>query len=437
MIRFVYRDIVEWKKGKNRKPLLIRGARQVGKTWLVQTLAKSEFDHFIKIDFEQSPQYKPIFDEDLSPERVCSEIELISGVPIVEGRTLLFFDEVQECPRALMSMRYFFEQKPGLHLVAAGSLLEFVFNQISFPVGRISIIEVTPLSFPEYLLAIGNEKASVICRSPVRKISDSIHEYLMGQLKTYFLLGGMPETIKIYTENKSLKQAIKSQWEIINSYKLDFNKYSPKVNVDCLNSVLTGVASQVGRQLKYVTLATDFTIPTIKKAFEGLGMSRIIIQVKSVNNPGIPFEIYASTKKFKALFVDIGLMNSLMGLNYSAVIESKNILSIYRGQLAEQFAGQEFISASSTKQYYWSRDAKSSNAEVDYIINLSGSVTPVEVKDGPSGKLRSLHLYRKQYNPTQAVVLHSGKLGQISEENILFLPLYFAWSLAKHGLESA
>jgi predicted AAA+ superfamily ATPase len=433
MERFVLNNLIDWAKAKRRKPLLLRGARQVGKTWLVEKLAKEHFTNFLKIDFEKSPALATLFEGELNPVQICAELEIRTGIDIVPGQTLLFLDEIQNSPRAIMSLRYFYENMPELHVIAAGSLLEFVFSEISFPVGRIQMQEVFPLNFAEFLLALNFKKASEVVNSPISHVSDQIHEFLIEKLRTYWLTGGMPESVKVYSETQSLKQAFQVQDEIIESYRLDFNKYKPQTDINCLNMVFSTVAASVGQQTKYTSLANDYAIPTIRKAYESLLLAKVARKVKSVANIGIPIEVHASDKKFKNIFIDIGLMNRIMGLDYNEALNHSNLLAIYRGQLAEQFTGQEFVSVADSQLYYWSRDAKSSNAEVDYLLQTNGEIFPVEVKDGPSGRLRSLHLYCETFNPTKNYVLQGGKYAVLNNEKMVFLPLYFASSLAKYG----
>ena len=435
MYRYIISELKDWRTKRRRKPLLLRGARQVGKTWLVENLANEAFESLLKIDFEESIELVSLFEGDLNPQKICAELELRTGIDIVAGKTLLFIDEIQICPKAIMSLRYFYEKMPELHVIAAGSLLEFALSEISFPVGRIQSLEIHPMNFAEFLLALGNKKAAEICNGPITDVSESTHKFLIEQLRIYWLVGGMPECVKEYVETKSIKQAAEVQDEICDTYRMDFGKYKPKTDVNCLATVFAGIAAGVGQQLKYTGLAKDYTIPTIKKAYNSLVLARIAQKVKSVSTLGIPLEVHASDKRFKSLFLDIGLMNRVMGIDYNESLRHKNLLSIYRGQLAEQFIGQEFAAATRKQLYYWSRDAKNSNAEIDYLIQLKGEFVPVEVKDGPSGKLRSLHLYRDAYGPFRSVVFHAGMKGSLKEENIIFLPLYFAASFAKYGFE--
>ena len=433
MDRYISSDLKSWTHKTRRKPLLLRGARQVGKTWLVEKLAQMEFENYLKIDFEENAELISIFEGDLNPQKICAELELRTGIDIIAGKTLLFIDEIQICPRAIVALRYFYEKAPEIHVIAAGSLLEFVFSEISFPVGRIQSLDVYPMNFSEFLLALGFEKAAEICNNPITEVSKATHEFLIEQLRIYWLVGGMPECINEYVSTKSIKLATEVQDEICETYQMDFGKYKPKTDVNCLTTVFSGIAASVGQQVKYTGLAKDYTIPTIKKAYESLVLARLAKKVKSVSAPGIPLEAYASDKKFKSLFLDIGLMNRVMKIDYNEALGHKNLLAIYRGQLAEQFVGQEFATATGKQLYYWARDAKNSNAEIDYLLQQDGTFIPIEVKDGPSGKLKSLHLYRNSYDSQLAVVFHAGITGKLKDENMIFLPLYFAGSFAQHG----
>jgi hypothetical protein len=280
MERYIYQELSDWRKKQRRKPLLLRGARQVGKTWLVEKLAGEEFELFLKVDFEENRDFIQLFEGDLNPQRICAELELRKGVDIIEGKTLLFFDEIQVCPRAIMALRYFYEKMPELHVIAAGSLLEFAFSEISFPVGRIQTLEIHPMNFSEFLLALDYKKAAKVCNEQVIELPESTHHFLLEQLRIFWLVGGMPECIKEYVRTKSLKKATEVQDEIYETFRLDFNKYKPKTDVSCLNAVFSSLAANVGRQIKYTGLAVDFTIPTIKKAYESLLFARVAIKIK-------------------------------------------------------------------------------------------------------------------------------------------------------------
>jgi predicted AAA+ superfamily ATPase len=296
-------------------------------------------------------------------------------------------------------------------------------------------MEIQPMNFSEFLLAAGYAKAGEICNSPIAEVSDATHEFLIEQLRIYWLVGGMPECVDVYSTTNSIKSATEVQDEIIETYRLDFNKYRPKTDISCLKTVFSSVAAQVGTQIKYTGLASDFTIPTIKKAFESIQLARIAAKIKAVSSPGLPLEVQASEKKFKSIFLDIGLMNRTIGLEYNEAFIHNNLIKIYKGHLAEQFVGQEFEVKDRRQLYYWARDAKNSSAEIDFLEVRDGRFIPVEVKDGPSGRLRSLHLFRDQYHPPYSVVFHSGLPGILQDELIVFLPLYFAGSFAQFGFD--
>jgi predicted AAA+ superfamily ATPase len=246
---------------------LLRGARQVGKTWLIEKLAQKRFENYLIVDFEENIDLISLFEGELNPQKICSELELRYGIDIIEGKTLLFFDEIQICPRAIIALRYFYEKMPNLHVISAGSLLEFALNEISFPVGRIQSMEVYPMNFSEFLLALGYKKAAQICNSPITQVSDTTHKFLIEQLRIYWLVGGMPECVNEYVNSKSIKKAAEVQDEICETYQLDFGKYKPKTDISCLTTVFSGIAANVGQQIKYTGLAIDYSIPTIKKAY--------------------------------------------------------------------------------------------------------------------------------------------------------------------------
>ncbi|OFX59710.1 MAG: nuclease [Bacteroidetes bacterium GWA2_30_7] len=431
MYRLIDDFLIKWKSEKRLKPLVVRGARQVGKTFSITNFAKNNFTNYIKIDFEREPSLKNIFEADLIPQRICNEIELIKNVKIIKGETLIFFDEIQECSKALMSLRYFYEEMPDLHIIATGSLFEFALSEISFPVGRVQFYEMQPLCFPEYLLAIGKQQLYNQILNEPHKLSDTVHNKLLNELKYYFFIGGMPESVKTYTETSSIKNCSEVQSEIINSLRLDFAKYSPHVDKNCLNSALTNIARNVGRQTKYSSLADGYSNPTLKKAYITLQMAKLIHQISAINPIGFPVQI-VSSKIFKTSLLDIGLMNYLFGIKANEEFLKTDLLAIYNGALAEQYVAQEFAVTQNNNIYYWDRQAKSSTAEVDYVIQKNQKWFPVEVKSGSSGSLRSLHLYLKEYpKTTEGIVLSSQSFSELNEQKLKFIPLYFAHSVSK------
>ncbi len=432
MERLIDGQLARWKENKRRKPLILRGARQVGKTYSLRKFGEDNFDAIVVVDLERNPDWHRIFEGNLDAKRICSDLEILSKQKIVPGRTLVFFDEIQACPRAITALRYFFEEMPELHVVAAGSLLEFAMKDISFPVGRIQFLRLSPLCFAEYLRAIGNERAGEVILSPPGRTSEAVHQLLLEELRRYFFIGGMPESVKAYAETGSMRESFEVQSEICETYRMDFAKYSPQVDKQCLNTVLTSISQSVGGQIKYARLSRDFSSPTVKKAFHLLCQANVIRKIASANPSGLPLGTTASEKVFKAILVDMGLMRYLSGMPAEVEYGKADLLGIYQGATAEQFVGQEMLSNRGEDLRYWSRSAKSSTAEVDYIKVIDGQITPIEVKSGVSGKLKSLHLFLKTYkNSAWGMVFSSRPYEELPEERIRFIPLYFAFSACR------
>jgi predicted AAA+ superfamily ATPase len=411
-------------------------ARQTGKTWSVNSLGEKRFGGRIhRIDLERNPEWHRIFEGNLDVSRILSELEILLNKRIEAGKDLLFIDEIQSCPRAVTALRYFYEEMPELHVIAAGSLLDFALIDLSFPVGRIQFLEMIPLTFQEFLKATGKDTMALV-ETP-SQLSQTIHEALMRELRDYLLVGGMPEAVAVYAETKSIEEAFRVQDELIQTYRQDFSKYAPKADKRCINAVLTNVAKSVGNSIKYSKLAEGFSAPTIRKAFDLLCMARVITKVRSTSPSGLPLSANASEKKFKALIVDIGLMRALAGVSPEEILNQSQLLAIYQGALAEHFVGQELKAYLQKDPFFWRRDAKSSLAEVDYVVSQNNVICPIEVKSGPSGSLRSLHLLLKTYpNCPKGYVLSDRPYGEIESQNLVFLPLYFARSFLSNIRES-
>jgi len=429
MKRFIDNDLISWQNSRRRKPLILRGARQVGKTYSVRHFGETNFENYALVDLERNPGWHKVFEGNLNARQICSDLEVLLNQKIIPEKTLLFIDEIQACPRAISALRYFYEDLPELHVVAAGSLLEFAMQEISFPVGRIQFLSLHPLGFAEFLAANGKEEAKEIVLSTPTKISETLHEYLCKELHQYFFIGGMPESVKAYIESGSLQESFEVQKEICDTYRLDFSKYKPRADTFCLNSVLTSVAQNAGQQIKYSRLGQGFSNPTLKKAFNLLSLARVIKKVSSADPSGIPLGATASDKIFKALVVDIGLMRHLTGMSMDIEYQKQDLLNIFRGAMAEQFVGQEMILSQNEDMYYWSRHAKSSTAEVDYLAVINNKIFPIEVKSGSSGRLKSLHLCLNKYQSCPAgIVFSSRPYAELPEQNIFFIPIYYAFS---------
>ena len=418
--------ILKWKDSERRKPLIIRGARQVGKTWLVENILAKRFDNFVKIDLEKRRDLHQYFENNLDPKIILNYLELEVG-RIIPGETLLFFDEIQACPRAIMALRYFYEELPALHVVAAGSLLEFAFGTISFPVGRVQYLHIHPMTFYEYLLAIGRDQMAHYLTKPSDNISDLIHKMIMNELRNYFFIGGMPEAVKAYCASESMVEAFYVQSEILSSYRDDFSKYRPQIDTSCIDAVFLNVAKSVGEQLKYSRLNDLHSGQMNHKAFDLLVKAKVIHKISACNPSGLPLGGSANHKKFKSSILDIGLLQRICQIPVDLEFKEENLLSIYRGKLAEQFVAQEMLAKSGSELFYWARDARGSSAEVDYLAVKKGKIYPVEVKSGASGSLKSLHMMLEKYqNCPEGIVLYSGTYKELPEQKLRFLPLYYA-----------
>jgi uncharacterized protein len=426
MKRLAEQQVLEWKASSRRKPLIIRGARQVGKTWLVENFLAKQFESFVKIDFEKRRDLHSYFDGNLEPKTLLAYLELEAG-RIIPGKTLLFFDEIQACPRAIMALRYLYEQMPDLHVVAAGSLLEFAFGDIPIPVGRVQYLHMHPMTFYEYLLALGKEPTAVYAMQPPAEVAPEIQKAIFRELRSYFFVGGMPECVKVYRDTGSMIEAFKVQSEILDSYRDDFSKYRPRIDLTCLDAVFLNVSKSIGEQLKYTRLNVGHSGPMNHKAFDLLTKARIVHKIPACDPSGLPLGATANPKKFKAVLLDIGLLQRICQVPVELEWKQDNLLAIYRGRLAEQFVAQELLAKSGAELYYWARDARGSSAEVDYLTVRNGTIVPIEVKSGAGGSLKSLHLLLETYgNCPQGIVLYSGAYTELPDKKLTFMPLYCA-----------
>jgi predicted AAA+ superfamily ATPase len=421
-------ELVAWRKEKEGKPLLIRGARQVGKSTAVRELAK-QFEHFLEVNFEEQKQVHKIFEGDLNPKELCENLSILYNIPIIPGRTLLFFDEIQACIPAISSLRFFYEKYPELHVIAAGSLLEFALAEIpSFGVGRIRSMFVYPLSFEEYLTGIGEQllidaKRKATAENP---LAEPIHKKLLSHVKRFLVLGGMPEVLSSYVKNGNLIQCGQILDDLIISLKADFAKYKDHIPFLRISEVFDSVVQQSGGKFVYAKAATASNHKQIKEALDLLIMAGLVIPVTHTAANGLPLGAEANVKNRKMLLLDTGIFQRLLGLNIAEILVEEDFDTINKGAIAEQYAGLEILKSSSCyKQeslYYWHREAKSSNAEVDYIVQKGQQIVPVEIKSGKSGSMQSLRLFMQE--KTSALGVRFSLENHSKYENILSLPLY-------------
>ncbi|HCE45496.1 MAG TPA: nuclease [Lentisphaeria bacterium] len=431
MKRKIDKYLLEWKSRQGHKPLVLRGARQVGKTFSISEFGRQDFENFIHVDFELDRGFRKIFDGELSPSNILFQIEAYTGRTCIPGKTLLFLDEIQSCPRAMMSLRYFHEMMPELHVIAAGSMLEFALEDSSFPVGRVEFAWLRPLCLEEFLWALGHEKlASQLPGIDSEKpLPDALYAKFMENLKLYLLVGGMPEAVKNFASGRSLSPVTEIHRSLCHAYFQDFAKYSSRIDRDCLEHVFEQLPPSVGNNIKYTTLYPEKRIEKIKAALLTLEKALIIQKIYSSSANGLPLGADSSAKTFKALFLDIGLMQHLCGVAARDIIDSADLLDVYRGALAEQFVGQELLAhaggSENGKMYYWSRPQKSSSAEVDYLLVRNGEIIPVEVKSGSLGRLKSLQVFMDEHPSVRhGVVMSSSNVRTIPGNPVKILPLF-------------
>jgi len=395
-------ELAEWRSEKKHKPLLIRGARQVGKTKTIREFGK-KFDNFIEINFEESPRLKELFAGELSPVSICENISAIFKTSVIPGKTLIFLDEIQECHEAIAALRFFYEKMPELHIIAAGSLIEFALSEIpTFGVGRIRSMFMYPLSFSEFLEGAGEHQLLEKIReaNPGKPMNEALHEKLLTLIQKFICLGGMPEIIAEYLETRDLNKCQKLLDDLIISVQVDFSKYKNKVPVSRLNEVFQSVVNQAGQKFVYSKACAQANHNQVKDALQMLIMSGLVIPVTHSSANGIPLGAGANPQRQKMLVYDTGIFQRIMGLDLADFLLSKNFAAINKGNLAEQFAGLELIKSESCYQipalYYWHREAKNSNAEVDYVITISQEIIPVEIKAGLKGAMQSMFLFMKE-----------------------------------------
>ena len=401
MKRLIDRHLQDWADDSDRKSLLLRGARQVGKTYSCRELGKG-FDEFIEINFEFEPRYIYIFDRDLDPKRIVRDIGLLVGKDIVPGRTLLFLDEIQEAPKAINSLRYFYERMPELHVVAAGSLLDFVLENIGMPVGRVSLLFLYPMSFLEFLLAKGDDRlAELILEHDNRSaLINPVHQKLLHILGEYLATGGMPEVVLVWLETENLKKCGQRQAELIEAFRQDFSKYAKKYQIKYVELIFNEIPRLLGQKFKYSRLAGNWRKRELAPALNLLLKASVVHDVRHTSASGIPLGGAVKPDRFKTIFLDIGLAQTVLELDLAEWILKPETCMVNQGAIAEAFVGQELLAYSNPAKkaplYYWQREAHSSNAEVDYILQQRQNIIPVEVKSGSRGTLRSLHLFLKE-----------------------------------------
>jgi len=395
MERYAEVKLKQWLENRYRKPLIIRGARQVGKSTLVRNFTKEQHLILIEINLEKHPELDPVF-RTLDISNIIREIEGLTGQKVLSDNTLLFLDEIQAAPRALQALRYFYEEFPQLPVVAAGSLLEFVLaeHNFSMPVGRIEYLHLGPMSFEEFLIETDKNLLDyVINYDLVTPIPKTAHKRLLESQREFLFIGGLPEAILRTVQTNNLNEAVSVQQSIIETYKDDFSKYARQNQLLRLHRVFNYIPLAVGKKIKYSHISGDDKARELKAAIDLLIKAGLATPVYHSNCSGVPLNAQMDFSKFKLLFLDVGLMNRMCGFDWLAIRAMDERKLINEGAIAEQFIGQHLLYQNTPQNpelCYWLREQKTSNAEVDFVISRGDLICPVEVKAGKSGSLKSL-----------------------------------------------
>ncbi len=411
MKRFQEKYLDKWKNKTKRKPLIIRGARQVGKSTLVRNYCKKQKLNLFELNLERNLKLKSLF-ESYDLKELLNEIEIICGKRgIFNENSILFLDEIQAIPAAISALRYFYEDFPKLKVLAAGSLLEFVLSKHSFsmPVGRIEYCFMGPMTFEEFLTAKGKKLLLDYLENFDfnSKFSETVHQQLIALQKDYFLVGGMPEAVQLYVSGKSFEEISDVQTSILETYIDDFAKYAKGQALENLQSVFNFVGGNFGQKIKYASINPDVQSRELKYVIRLLQKAKVIFPVYCSMASGLPLSVFKKEKIYKLFFLDIGLANKISGTPNLSIEKTKSIDFINKGAIAEQFIAQHLLALENENQtpqlFYWLREGKKNNAEVDFVSQINGNIIPIEVKAGAKGSLKSLHRFVFEKNCKTAV----------------------------------
>lgn len=439
--------LTNWLKSKGRKPLIVRGARQVGKTWLIRDLASSQEHQLIELNFEKRPDQASLFSSN-DPQEIVNNISASIGERIEPTKAILFLDEIQAAPHLLQKLRWFAEDMPDLPVVAAGSLLDFALakHTFSMPVGRISYMYLEPLSFEEYLDAVGQHELRAYLQNYRWNLTlpASIHSKCSAFMKEYLVIGGMPAVVSSWSTESAPSTVNQMHFDLLATYRDDFAKYSGQLSMARLEDILTSVPRQLGKKFVYRNANNEVSSTPLKQALSLLSTARLCHRVVATSANGLPLGAEANEKFLKVILLDCGLCSASLGLSLDQMQSVSEISLINRGGMAEQLAGQllrtlppAYVPSS---LYYWQREKKGADAEIDYVIQHENQIIPIEVKAGTSGKLKSLHQFMKAKKSRLAVRIHSDSpkvsavsvkdaSGSLIEYTLLSLPFYLVGQL--------
>lgn len=424
MYRTAIEKLYRWKESKHRKPLIIEGARQVGKTWLMKEFGSKAYEDTVYINFDSNSVMAELFSYDLDTDRLIMGIEMYAGKKINPGSTLIIFDEVQEVPRALSSLKYFCENAPQYHIICAGSLLGIALHGgTSFPVGKVDFLRLYPLSFKEFLTAVLGERFSALLDSRDYEMIKSFKNIYTDALKQYYFVGGMPEAVLSFAEEKDFNSVREIQKRILSAYEQDFSKHAPLDIVPKIRMVWNSIPSQLAKENKkfvYGLVREGARAKEYEEAIMWLCDCGLVHKVSRVNAAGIPLKAYEDLKAFKLFMVDVGLLGCMTGLHQRVLIEGNGLFAEFKGALTEQYVCQQLKAAGDIGIYYYTNDRGS--CEVDFIVDTGENIIPVEVKAEVNLRAKSLKTYREKFNPEVSV--RTSMADYKRDEDLIDLPLY-------------
>lgn len=424
MYRYAMENLREWKNRKNRKPLIIEGARQVGKTWLMKEFGRQEYTNTVYINFDSNSRMTELFSADLDITRILRGIEIYTGKKINSEDTLIIFDEVQEVPKALSSLKYFYEDAPEYHVICAGSLLGIALHGgTSFPVGKVEFMKLFPMSFREFLTATGKEQYVELLEQKDHQMISSFKQIYIDALKEYYYVGGMPEAVLSYSQAHDLEDVRNIQNMILAAYEQDFSKHAPVSIVPKIRMVWNSIPSQLAKENRkfiYGLLRKGARAKDYETAIMWLIDCGLIHKVSRITTPNLPLKAYEDLKAFKLYLVDIGLLGALAGLKQSALLDGNGMFVEFKGALTEQYVLQQLVTDPDIGIYYYTNDR--GNCEIDFLIDDGNKVIPLEVKAELNLKAKSLKTYREKYSPEVAV--RTSMADYKENDGLVDMPLY-------------
>lgn len=424
MYRIAIEKLYRWKESRRRKPLIIQGARQVGKTWLMKEFGRSAYRDMVYINFDSNSRMAELFASDLNTDRLIMGIELYAGKKIDPDSTLLIFDEVQEVPRALSSLKYFYENAPQYHIICAGSLLGIALHEgTSFPVGKVDFLELYPLSFREFLMAVTGIQFAKLLDSQDYKMITSFKQTYIEALKQYYFIGGMPEAVENFTEERDFYEVREVQKRILGAYEQDFSKHAPLEIVPKIRMVWNSIPSQLAKENKkflYGLVREGGRAKEYETAIMWLCDCGLVYKIERVKGGGIPLKAYVDQKAFKLFVVDVGLLGCMTGLSPKILLDGNDLFTEFKGALTEQYVCQQLKTLENLSIYYYTNDRGS--CEVDFVVDTGERTVPVEVKAEVNLKAKSLKTYYEKYQPE--ISIRTSMADYRPEEWLMNLPLY-------------